>query len=57
MADASSTSLTTNVVDLASVSLHEIGSTRALLLEDAINQLTAAIRSGGNVESIQGQRD
>lgn len=57
MADASSMCLTTNVVDLGSVSLYEIRSTQALLLVERVHQLTAAICSGGNLESIQGQRD
>lgn len=54
---AGASCLTTNVVDLASVPLFEIRSTRDPLVVGADQQQATEIRSGGNVESIQGQRD
>jgi hypothetical protein len=49
--------LATEILDLASLPLSEIRTMRGSVLEDAVGRLTAKVRNGECVESIQSQRD
>jgi hypothetical protein len=57
MTACSSADLATEIVDLTSMPLFEIRSVDGSLLDQAVRQLTAKVRRGECVESIQGQRD
>jgi hypothetical protein len=57
MTARSSADLATEIVDLTSLPLFEIRSVDGSLLDQAVRHLTAKVRRGECVESIQGQRD
>ncbi|MEU8411407.1 MULTISPECIES: hypothetical protein [Amycolatopsis] len=57
MTTSISAHLATDVVDLSSTPLHELGVLRGSMIDDAVQELIFRVRNGECVESIQGQRD
>jgi hypothetical protein len=51
------TDLATEVIDLSSIPLYQIRTMHGSLIDDAVRELSARVRNGECVESVQGQRD